>query len=150
MELYKLWSLKLTTAELHKVCNRRLYNSFNQIILTSNAGTLISRQRIRFPAPMDENFYDMIDLNVGREVEFYGKVFKITNCDKFTRNFLNRAGIAVPDPINDAKDPYLEGRSHIKDGMQPKKPSRSVHTLKKFLENDRKVLPLHILTELQF
>lgn len=102
-------------------------------------GTLIARQRIRFPAPMDENFYDVIDLNIAKEVEFYGKVFKITDCDKFTRNFLNRSGIAVPDPITTPKDPYFEVRSHISDGMLPKKPSRKVDTLKQFLENDRKV-----------
>lgn len=88
---------------------------------------------------MDENFYELIDLNVGREVEFYGKVFKITDCDKFTRNFLNRSGIPVPDPLSTPTDPYLDRRSHIKDGMQPKKPSTHVDTLKQFLENDRKV-----------
>lgn len=103
-------------------------------------GTLISRQRIRFPAPMDENFYDILDFNVGREVELYGKVFKITNCDKFTRVFLNRCGITVPDPIYAPEDPYLSLRAHNKDSMLPKKPSRSVDTLGQFLANDRKVL----------
>lgn len=102
-------------------------------------GTLISRQRIRFPAPMDENFYDIIDFNVGREVELYGKVFKITNCDQFTRVFLNRLGISVPDPINSPIDPYMEVRSHDKDEMWPKKPNRRMDTLAQFLKNDRKV-----------
>lgn len=88
---------------------------------------------------MDDNFYDVLDLNIGREVEFFGKVFKLTNCDKFTRNFLNRSGISVPDPIETPTDPYLEMRAHAKDGMLPKKPSRKVDTLKQFLENDRKV-----------
>lgn len=102
-------------------------------------GTLVARQRIRLPAPMDDNFYDVADLNVGREVEFFGKVFKITDCDRFTRNFLNRSGIPVPDPIETPEDPYLEARRHAADGMLPKKPSRKVDTLKQFLENDRKV-----------
>lgn len=102
-------------------------------------GTLIARLRIRFPPPMDDNFYDVLDINIGREIELFGKVFKITNCDKFTRNFLNRNGIPVPDPIEVPKDPYLEQRAHVADGMLPKKPSRKVDTLKQFLENDRKV-----------
>ncbi|KAL1497141.1 hypothetical protein ABEB36_008147 [Hypothenemus hampei] len=105
-----------------------------------NQGTLISRQRIRFPVPMDDNFYDLIDFNIGKEVELYGRVFKITNCDKFTRTFLNRCGISVPDPIIGPEDPYLELRSHDKDACQPKKPNRNKDSLGKFLENDRKVL----------
>ncbi|KAH1014075.1 hypothetical protein HUJ04_002970 [Dendroctonus ponderosae] len=103
-------------------------------------GTLISRQRIRFPSPMDFNFYDVMDFNIGREVEFYGRVLKITNCDKFTRTFLNRCGISVPDPIVGPGDPYMELRSHDKDAVQPKKPNRTKDSLGKFLENDRKVL----------
>ncbi|GJQ82716.1 hypothetical protein Trydic_g19726 [Trypoxylus dichotomus] len=103
-------------------------------------GTLISRQRIRFPAPMDENFYDVLDFNIGREVELYGKVFKIVNCDQFTRVFLNRCGITVPDPINAPSDPYLQLRAHNKDGMMAKKPSKTIDTLGQFLANDRKVL----------
>ncbi|XP_050307096.1 EF-hand domain-containing family member C2-like [Anthonomus grandis grandis] len=103
-------------------------------------GTLISRQRIRLPAPMDDNFYDMVDFNIGREVEFYARVFKIVNCDKFTRTFLNRCGISVPDPIVTPADPYTELRFHDKDSIQPKKPNRMKDELGKFLENDRKVL----------
>lgn len=88
---------------------------------------------------MDENFYDIIDFNVGREVELYGKVFKITDCDRFTRVFLNRLGIPVPDPITAPVDPYYESRERDKDGILPKKPNRVIDTLGKFLENDRKV-----------
>lgn len=85
---------------------------------------------------MDDNFYEVIDLNVGKEVEFYGKVFKITNCDKFTRNFLNRCGIAVPDPLESPCDPWRQ-----KDMMIPKMyGKKKEHALGQFLENDRKVL----------
>lgn len=76
-------------------------------------GTLISRQRIRFPPPKDDLFYDIVDFNVGREVELYGKVFKITNCDQFTRNFLNRLGIPVPDPVTTPADPYQVDRLQV-------------------------------------
>ncbi|XP_074032977.1 EF-hand domain containing 1.2 [Leptinotarsa decemlineata] len=103
-------------------------------------GTLISRQRIRFPPPMDDNFYDFTDFNIGREVELYGRVFKITNCDKFTRTFMNRCGIAIGDAIVAPPDPYMEIRSHQMDAMQPKKPNRTADTLGKFLQNDKKVL----------
>ncbi|CAH1368316.1 hypothetical protein MTP99_009686 [Tenebrio molitor] len=102
-------------------------------------GTLICRHRIRFPPPMDDNFHEMIDLNIGKEVEFYGRVFKITNCDRFTRNFLNRCGIAVPDSLNMPGDPYLELRIQ-ETGTGKKKGKKKEDALGKFLANDRKVL----------
>lgn len=88
---------------------------------------------------MDENFYEFLDLNVGREVEFYGRLFKITNCDKFTRNFLNRCGIAVPDSSDTPGDPYYairkkENGPYLKTGIKKEFP------LKRFIENDQKVL----------
>lgn len=88
---------------------------------------------------MDDNFYDIMDFNVGREVEFYGKVFKLTNCDLFTRNFLNRCGIAVPDPLTSPEDPYLKIRSHDRDCMLPKKMNIKKDTLGKFLQFEQKV-----------
>ncbi|GBP85145.1 EF-hand domain-containing family member C2 [Eumeta japonica] len=39
-------------------------------------GVMIGRQRIRIPFS-DDNYYDVIDLNIGREVTFFGKVFKV-------------------------------------------------------------------------
>lgn len=103
-------------------------------------GCFISRQRIRFPPPMDENFYDIIDLNIGKEVEFYGRCFKLIDCDKFTRTFLNRCGICVPDPISLPSDPYLNMRQKEKDAIMSKKPKRMKDTRGQFLEYDKKVI----------
>lgn len=69
---------------------------------------LVRRQRIPMPDPARYTFYDIIDLNIGKEPEMFGRVYKIVDCDKFTRQFLNRMGIAVPDPIDIPKDPYSE------------------------------------------
>lgn len=103
-------------------------------------GTLISRQRIRFPPPCDEQFFDIIDFNIGREVELFGKVFKVTNCDAFTRNFLNRAGIPVPDPISTPIDPYIADRQKILETIHPKKPNLNIDTFGQFLTYDRQIL----------
>jgi hypothetical protein len=83
-------------------------------------GTLISRQRIPYPAPRNEDFYDVLDFNIGKEVELYGRVYKITNCDRFTRIFLNRFGIHVPDPINIPPDPYTVQREKVSQISQQK------------------------------
>lgn len=76
-------------------------------------GTLIRRQRVPLPQPKNQFFYDIIDFNVGKEIEIYGKVFKITDCDYFTRTFLNRLGITVPDPLNQPEDPYFTDRNKV-------------------------------------
>ena len=76
-------------------------------------GTLISRQRIPYPAPRNSDFYDILDFNIGKEVELYGRVYKVTNCDRYTRHFLNRLGIHVPDPIPVPPDPYAEIRAKV-------------------------------------
>ncbi|XP_004932171.1 EF-hand domain-containing family member C2-like [Bombyx mandarina] len=93
-------------------------------------GTLISRQRIRLPFSYDM-YYDVLDLNIGREVTFYGKTFKIVNCDNFTRVFLNRLGINVPDPI-----PWPDAIERSPAGGKPPKQ----RPFKQFLDYDRQVL----------
>ncbi|XP_065162838.1 EF-hand domain-containing family member C2-like isoform X2 [Atheta coriaria] len=103
-------------------------------------GTLLSRQRVRLPAPMDDNFYDILDFNIGREIEVFGKFIKLTNCDKFTRNFLNRQGISVPDPINTPADPFLVDRAKTAATSLARKPNKTVDTFGQFLKNDRKLL----------
>ncbi|KAL6444614.1 hypothetical protein ACFW04_002016 [Cataglyphis niger] len=100
-------------------------------------GILVRRQRIPIPDQVKYRYYDILDLNIGKEPEIYGRVYKIVDCDKFTRHFLNRLGIPVPDPINIPKDPYSEVR---KAEVFPKKPSRMVDTLGNFLKYDKKVL----------
>ncbi|KAK2575490.1 hypothetical protein KPH14_011217 [Odynerus spinipes] len=100
-------------------------------------GVLVRRQRIPMPDPVRYRFYDIIDLNIGKEPEIFGRVYKIVDCDKFTRRFLNRMGIPVPDPIEIPKDPYVEAR---KIPAFPKKPKRKIDRLGNFLKYDKQVL----------
>lgn len=39
---------------------------------------MISRQRIRLPHSYDL-YYDVLDLNIGYDVTFHGKVFRVSN-----------------------------------------------------------------------
>lgn len=38
-------------------------------------------------------FWDWSDLRVGENVEFYNRVYRLTECDDFTRNFFGNEGI---------------------------------------------------------
>ncbi|XP_012275373.1 EF-hand domain-containing family member C2 [Orussus abietinus] len=100
-------------------------------------GVLLRRQRIPMPEPASYRFYDILDLNIGKEPQFFGRVYKIVDCDEFTRRFLNRMGIPVPNSLEIPSDRYNEGR---KVEFFPKKPNLKIDTLGQFLKNDRKVL----------
>lgn len=88
------------------IINNISYEKIKHIYI--HIGVLLRRQRIPMPDPVRYRFYDIIDLNIGKEPEIYGRVYKIVDCDKFTRQFLNRMGIPVPDPIEIPKDPHME------------------------------------------
>lgn len=97
-------------------------------------GCLISRQRV--PLSSGCGFVSILDFNVNQTVRLFDRVYVITDCNLQTRNFLNRQGIAVPDPIDIPKDPSTELRKLQETQTKPKR----VDTLGKFLKNDRKVL----------
>lgn len=59
----------------------------------------MSRQRVPCPAPHDNDFITLLDLNVQQAVKIFDQTYHITDCDEFTRNYLIRAGINVPPPI---------------------------------------------------
>ncbi|KAJ8680578.1 hypothetical protein QAD02_016365 [Eretmocerus hayati] len=101
-------------------------------------GILVKRQRIPLPDPVKYRYYDILDLNVGGEPKIFGRVYKIIDCDKFTRHFLNRMGIAVPDPIDSPDDPE---RERIEREKAPKTPMpKKDPPLKNFLRYDKKIL----------
>jgi len=105
-----------------------------------NQGIIINRHRIPRPRPYDDTFYTIEDFNVQKEVEFYGKKFKLTDCDPFTRNFLTKIGVRVCDPIEPPKDPYKNIRDHQDGAQNPLRPYERADTLKQFLDHDRHVL----------
>ncbi|CAL8315704.1 unnamed protein product [Lota lota] len=98
-------------------------------------GKLIKRQRL----PKNERGvpYHWKDLNLAMDLAVYGVVYRITNCDAFTREFLESEGILVNDPEPTPVDPYTSHRT------QPQRshvsPSNFDHQ-KQFLTMDRKVL----------
>lgn len=103
-------------------------------------GTLIRRHRIPRPRPNEDEFYTAEDFNIGAEINLYSKVFKITDCDQFTQNFLRKMGTNVQRPNNPPEDPYMKYRKAMDESMQPLRPYEKFDTLKQFLDHDRHVL----------
>lgn len=104
-------------------------------------GVLIKRQRL--PKDCFGECYKYQDFNVGVQLEFYGKVFKIVSCDAFTANFLSRNGTVVADAEEFPDDPYTLHRAAVHNRNPVKQVKHD--KLKKFLENDRKVLRFYCI-----
>ena len=104
-------------------------------------GVLIMRQRL----PKTENeYFTARDFNLGKDISFYGKSFRIIDCDQFTQQYMTETlKISLNAPEAEPVDPYLESRNKPKTNTATK-----VHhndRLKKFLLNDRKVLRFYTL-----
>merc|ERR1711998_278438 len=128
---------------------------------------VIFLKRHRIPKNEME-FYSLQDLNVGAHVNFYGRVFRLTDCDSFTRNFLEKLNIPVPEPEPLPDDPYNKNREtmrsqieqnqkyfhprpHDDDLMRYMEAKLGVAStlldrekLDQFLKNDRKVLRFYL------
>lgn len=109
-------------------------------------GCLLKRGHIPNPHRNNRTWH-WSDLNNGVELEFYGIMYRLCNCDHFTKQFLSRQGLSMkPDePVPD--DPYMIARREQLRQQQSRTSmtayaSRSVEDdkLKQFLEYDGKVL----------
>ena len=102
--------------------------------------------------------YTWRDLGVAQDVEFYGRIFRITDCDDFTRAFYANEGITLAAPEALPDDPFIHTRAMV--GMKQNPPDRAEvkeyievmlkggrpnKNLKSFLDNDRRVLSFAIL-----
>ncbi|XP_060652660.1 EF-hand domain-containing family member C2 isoform X2 [Drosophila nasuta] len=106
-------------------------------------GCLVHRQRIPKAPPSDREFISIFDLNVDTNVQIFDRVYHISGCDIFTRQFLNRAGIPVPVSLLEPNDPTTEMRKRSALKQAPKADSSVLpkrHSFAQFLEFDRRVL----------
>lgn len=96
-------------------------------------GSLLKRHRV--PKPNTTQYYTLSDFNVGQNVEIYGKVMRIVDCDAYTRDIMGQMGIQVPSGEEYPADPYSIVRDEEKKNMNPLNILGHEDThLKRFLE----------------
>eukprot|EP00842_Homolaphlyctis_polyrhiza_P003514 jgi/Hompol1/4163/HPOL_003505-RA len=95
-------------------------------------GTLIRRHRMPKAGSEIGQHYTISDFNVGNEVTFYSRTFKIVGCDEFTRGFLSNIDINVPQNGEFPADPYETQRNEMLSRMKATRPSIPNFSLKKF------------------
>ncbi|NWV66826.1 EFHC2 protein, partial [Malurus elegans] len=104
-------------------------------------GPIVRRHQIPLPPPNQDQFYTMYHFNINTEVTFYGRKYKIIDCDLYTKNFLRKIGIRVNPPASRPDDPYTTMREQRrKMSTNPFRPYMRFDTLKQFLEFDGQVL----------
>lgn len=103
-------------------------------------GVLIKRQRI--PKNKTGDMYDFRDFNLQKELEIYGRMFRIVDCDRFTRQYMTEQGITLNQPETSALDPYTELRNRPERTFQKETKSDK---LKKFLQFDRNLLRFYCI-----
>jgi len=110
-----------------------------------NQGTLIRRHRVPKPAPNDDKFYTVEELNVGQEITLYGRTFLLTSCDDFTADFITKLGIRVGDSLDVPIDSHTTKLQETQSQKHPLRPYEKIDTLRQFLEHDRQVLRFYCL-----
>ncbi len=122
-------------------------------------GVFLKRHKVPRPEDATQN-YSWQDLNLGSNLNVYGRVFRIVDCDDFTRKFYQNEGYALNAPENYPDDPFQYTRAMINMKQNPPdlaehknyievmlKGGRPNKNLESFLKNDRKVLSYSILWE---
>lgn len=106
-------------------------------------GTILRRHQVPLPPPNDDQFYNIDHFNVDIDIIFYGRRYRIVDCDQFTKNFLRKMGVRLNPSVNRPEDPYTKGRQKLIDSMTPLRPYERFDTLRQFLEHDGHVLRFH-------
>lgn len=103
------------------------------------------------------SFLDWCDLKLGMNLNVYGRVFRIVDCDEFTKAFFANEGAEIGAPEGYPGDPFKHTRMMINMKQVPPdqaefknyievqlKGGRPNKNLKSFLDNDRNVLSFKI------
>uniref|UniRef100_A0A3Q0RP27 EF-hand domain (C-terminal) containing 1 n=1 Tax=Amphilophus citrinellus TaxID=61819 RepID=A0A3Q0RP27_AMPCI len=101
-------------------------------------------KRHHFPKSEHGEHYHWKDLNLGMDLEVYGVKYRITQCDAFTKEFMEREGIILNDPEPMPVDPYIK---HREKPLHCHTTPSAFDNLYKFLNMDRKVLRFFALSE---
>eukprot|EP01105_Mastigella_eilhardi_P014914 TRINITY_DN3395_c0_g1_i2.p2 TRINITY_DN3395_c0_g1~~TRINITY_DN3395_c0_g1_i2.p2 ORF type:complete len:649 (+),score=174.07 TRINITY_DN3395_c0_g1_i2:213-1949(+) len=103
-------------------------------------GVFLRRQRVP-RSTVKNDFYTAKDFNVAVDLALYGRVYRIYDCDGFTRNYYQSLGITLTESEVPPTDQYSQTRLYSEcPARNAATPNANRFALRKFLENDRKVL----------
>jgi len=119
-------------------------------------GIFLKRHLVPKPGCIES--YTWKDLNVGKDICFYERVFHIYDCDDFTRTFFANEGCELGASEGLPRDPFVHTRAmvdfkqtppdlaqhkeYIEVSLKGGRPNKNLHS---FLDNDRRVLSFAII-----
>jgi hypothetical protein len=122
-------------------------------------GVFLKRHKVLIPG-QEPKTYTWKDLNIGMNLNVYGRVFRIVDADDFTKRFYQNEAAALNAPEHYPDDPFVKTRAMITMKQNPPdlaehknyievmlKGGRPNKNLDSFLKNDRRVLSFNILWE---
>jgi hypothetical protein len=122
-------------------------------------GVFLKRHKVLIPG-QEPKTYTWKDLNIGMNLNVYGRVFRIVDADDFTKRFYQNEAAALNEPEHYPDDPFVKTRAMITMKQNPPdlaehknyievmlKGGRPNKNLDSFLKNDRRVLSFNILWE---
>ncbi|XP_050673267.1 EF-hand domain-containing protein 1-like [Leptidea sinapis] len=83
------------------------------------------------------------DLDVGKDICIYGKVFHTISCDLYTKEWLESQGVELSKEEDLPEDPYTK-KERWKSVQPPQKKKLHVDTMRRFLEYEGKVLSFNV------
>eukprot|EP00002_Diphylleia_rotans_P008038 TRINITY_DN1772_c0_g1_i1.p1 TRINITY_DN1772_c0_g1~~TRINITY_DN1772_c0_g1_i1.p1 ORF type:complete len:566 (-),score=119.53 TRINITY_DN1772_c0_g1_i1:135-1832(-) len=144
---YFMESVHESPDETYRVrrCLLEFFPEDNSIMVTEkyweNSGMPLGRLIKRQLLPKNEQeHYGLGDLYCGAELNIYGKVIRIVNCDDFTRQFMTTQGYNPGEAEQPPADAYSEKRRKMNIHERLGEFDTAKLALRKFLANDRKVL----------
>ncbi|KAM7537138.1 hypothetical protein Aperf_G00000068386 [Anoplocephala perfoliata] len=105
-------------------------------------GYILKRQRV--PKNDDLEFYTWKDLNIGMNITIYGRVYRIADCDEFTKKFFEAEGILLNEPESLPIDSYLVSRAK-REEIRTSSTKSAYDSRRQFNELDRQVLRFYAL-----
>ena len=122
-------------------------------------GVFLKRHKVLVPG-QEPKTYTWRDLNVGLNLNVYGRVFRIVDADDFTKRFYLNEGVALNAPEQYPEDPFQKTRAMMTMKQNPPdlaehknyievmlKGGRPNKNLESFIKSDRRVLSFNILWE---
>lgn len=110
-------------------------------------GKLINR--CKMPKNSEGDVWEWIDLNVGMNLNLYGRVYHVYACDDWTREWLECEGIEVNENEEAPKDMWTEHRKKVEKGPERVEGCQPTGCVKlcQFLKLDRKVLRFYAVMD---
>ncbi|XP_032516120.2 EF-hand domain-containing protein 1-like [Danaus plexippus] len=111
-----------------------------------NSGLWQGRMVKRGKIPKNDlgEFWHWKDLDIGKDICMYGKVFHTVSCDLYTKEWLESQGIELSKEEDLPTDPYTE-KERWKNIQPPKRSKSHDDRLLRFLEYEGKVLSFNVV-----